>query len=247
MMNITRFSTAALLATVWAVCPAAAQSLTGTVTAADTGTAMVGATVLAVKKPTLLSQPPTIYQSVVDSGGHFDCGIARSVCAVRPRHAASLYFDPCQWGNPVTATVGASAAAAVPLTLQKGVRFIVRVHDTKQLLSQAETVQGAGISASLTAPSVKLFPLPVVYSDGIVRDYGTVVPISVPMSVTISSNLLLADKTGTPVSASAMPFQVLPTDIEVTGAPLSPATRMFPPPDARMVHVYATGLASLAK
>lgn len=136
--------------------------------------------------------------------------------------------------------------ADVPLSLQKGVRFIVRVHDTKQLLSQAESVQGAAVSASLTAPSVKVFPLPVVYSDGIVRDYGTVIPINVPMSVTISSgSLLLADKTGAQLSATAMPFQVLPTDIEVTGAPLSPATRMFPPPDARMVHVYVAGLASV--
>jgi len=67
------------------------------------------------------------------------------------------------------------------------------------------------------------------------------------MSVTVSSKtLLLADKTGVPVAASAMPFQVLPTDIEVTGAPVTPVTRMFPPPDARIVHVYATGLTSAA-
>lgn len=121
----------------------------------------------------------------------------------------------------------------------------MRVHDTNRLLAQAETVKGAAVSAALTAPSVKLFPLPVVYSDGMVRDYGTLIPINVPMSATVSSNTLsLADKTGAPLTASAMPFQVLPTDIVVTGAPPSPATRMFPPPDAKMVHVYATGLAS---
>lgn len=31
---------------------------------------------------------------------------------------------------------------------------------------------------------------------------------------------------------------MLPTDIEVTGASLTPVTRMFPPPDAKVVHVY---------
>ena len=71
------------------------------------------------------------------------------------------------------------------------------------------------------------------------------IPINVPMGVTVSSKtLLLADKSGAPVSASATPFQVLPTDIEVTEAPLTPVTRMFPPPDAKVVHVYATGLTS---
>ncbi len=97
--------------------------------------------------------------------------------------------------------------------------------------------------ASLTSPTVKLFPLPVVFSDSLVRDYGTVIPINVPMSVTVTSNTLsLADNTGAPLSAAAAPFQALPTDIEVAGEPLSPACRMFPPPDARMVHVYTTGL-----
>jgi Ni,Fe-hydrogenase III small subunit len=83
----------------------------------------------------------------------------------------------------------------------------------------------------------------MIYSDGNVRDYGTVVPINVAMSVTISSNTVaLVDNNSAPISTSANSFQVLPTDIEVTGAPPSPITRMFPPPDAEMIHVYTAGL-----
>jgi hypothetical protein len=82
---------------------------------------------------------------------------------------------------------------------------MVRVHDPMQLLPQAEVVKGAAVSASLTGPSGKFFPLPVVYSDNIVRDYGTVVPINAAMGVTISSpTLTLADGTGAPLSASAI-------------------------------------------
>jgi hypothetical protein len=191
------------------------------------------------------SQPPTIYRSVADSGGNYaiTASPGQYKLCVRPLPAAlSLYLDPCQWGSPVAVTVGAGASV-VPITLQKGVRFIVRVHDTKQLLPQAETVKGAAVLASLTSPTVAVFPLPVVFSDSLIRDYRTVIPINVPMSVTVTSNtLVLADNTGAPLSAAAMPFQVLPMDIEVTGEPLSPASRMFPPPDARMVHVYPTGL-----
>lgn len=155
----------------------------------------------------------------------------------------SLYLNPCQWGSPTGVTVGASATSVVPFALQKGARFIVRVHDKMQVLSQAETVAGTAVSAFVSSAMVKRFPLPMIYSDGNVRDYGTVVPINVAMSVTISSNTVaLVDNNSAPISTSANSFQVLPTDIEVTGAPPSPITRMFPPPDAEMIHVYTAGL-----
>lgn len=154
----------------------------------------------------------------------------------------SLYLDPCQWGPPLSVNLGASAAS-VPLNLQKGVRFILRVHDTKRVLPQAETVAGTAVLVSVASPSAKQLSLPVVFSDGNVRDYGTVVPINAPMSATVSSNkVAISDKTGAALGASPIPFKVLPTDIEVAGAPRNQVTRMFPPPDAKMIHVYATGL-----
>jgi hypothetical protein len=232
----------------WITSLACAQGIAGTVTAADTGAPMAGATVLAIQKSASQPAAPLIYRSVADSSGNYAIAAAPgqySLC-VHPLPAPKdLYLDPCQWGSPISATAGTSATTSVPLSLQKGVLFIVRVHDPMQLLPQAEVVKGAALSASLTGPSVKAFPLPVVYSDSLVRDYGAVIPINVAMSATISSQTLtLTDSSGAPLSAAAIPFQVLPTDIEVTGAPLSPSTRMFPPPDAKMIHVYATGLTS---
>jgi hypothetical protein len=35
--------------------------------------------------------------------------------------------------------------------------------------------------------------------------------------------------------------EILPTDIEVTAAS-SPLTEIFPPPDARIIQIYVTGL-----
>jgi hypothetical protein len=221
-----------------------AQSLTGTVTAADTGAPLAQASVVAVLRSGTPGQTPSIYESVTGSSGNYAISAPPGQYAMCVHTLPqSLYMDPCLWGSPVAVTVGASAAAVVPLSLQKGVRFLVRVHDPNQFLPQAESVTGTAVSASVSSASVPQCPLPMVYSDGIVRDYGTVVPINVPLSVAVSSrNVALAGSGGTAVPTSPMPFKVLPTDIEVTGAPLSSATRMFPPPDAKIIHVYATGL-----
>jgi hypothetical protein len=142
-----------------------------TVTAADTGDPLTGVTVTAILKPTSASQ----------SGQYLLCA--------RPQ-PQSPYLDPCQWGGPVGATVG-TGAVPVALTLQEGVRFIVRVHDPNQLLPQADTAPGTAVSASVTSASISQFPLAVVYADALVRDYGTIVPTNVPLSVTVSSATLV--------------------------------------------------------
>lgn len=220
-----------------------AQNLTGTVAAADTGAPLSGANVVAVLQSSSPGRQPSIFRSVADSSGRYAISAPPgqySVC-VHPG-PQSLYLDPCQWGPPLSVNLGASAAS-VPLNLQKGVRFILRVHDTKRVLPQAETVAGTAVLVSVASPSAKQLSLPVVFSDGNVRDYGTVVPINAPMSATVSSNkVAISDKTGAALGASPIPFKVLPTDIEVAGAPRNQVTRMFPPPDAKMIHVYATGL-----
>jgi uncharacterized protein (TIGR03437 family) len=77
---------------------------------------------------------------------------------------------------------------------------------------------------------------------GVPGTCGAAPPAESSPYVLLPVDSTLADSTGAALSAAAAPFQVLPTDIEVTGEPLSPASRMFPPPDARMIHVYATGL-----
>lgn len=223
---------------------AAAQDITGAVVAADTGLPLAGATVVAVRTPDSALEIPTVYQSAVGADGHYALNASSghySLC-VRPL-AASLYMDPCQWGRPTTVNVSAATVALTPISLEKGIRLIVRVHDTKQLLPKAEVVTGAAVAAFLTSGSVRQFPLPVVYADDIVRDYGTNIPVGVPMSVTISSrNLTLVDKDGSPITGTPMPIEVLSTDIEVVGEAKSLFTSKFPPPNARMIHVYTTDL-----
>jgi hypothetical protein len=225
---------------------APAQNLAGTITTADTSAILAGATVVAVEKASSPGMRPIILRSTVDSLGHYAITAPPgqyAVC-VHPM-PQSPYMDPCQWGDPVTVTVSATAVSVVPISLQKGSRFIVRVHDTKQVLAQAETVKGSAICVFVTAPS-KEPAVPVVYSDGIVRDYGTVVPINVPLSVTVSSNhVALADRNGTVLAPSPIFFEVLPTDIASTEGRFSPLIRMFPLPDTTIIHVYTTGLKKL--
>jgi hypothetical protein len=235
--------TIAILAAIWAICPAAAQNLTGTVAAADTGAPLPGVTVTGILKPASASQVPTIHQSTVDSSGNYAITTppGQYLLCARPQ-PQSLYLDPCQWGSPVSATVGATAVP-VALTMQKGIRFIVRVHDPNQPLPQAETAPGTAVSAFVTSASINQFPLAVVYADGLVRDYGTVVPTGVPMSVTVSSaTLVLGDATGAVLAPAPITFQALATDVGVAAGPLSAFTSMFPPPDAKIIHVYATAL-----
>ncbi len=217
----------------------AAQGLTGTVTAADTGAPLAQASVVAVLQSGTAGEKPSIYLSVTGSSGVYAISAPAGQYALCVHTLPqSLYLDPCQLGSPVTVTIGASAASVVPLSLQKGVRFLVRVHDPNQFLPLAESVTGTAVSAFLSTASVPQFPLPVVYSDAMIRDYGTVVPINIPMTVTVSSRTVaLADSSGAAFGTSPTPFQVLPTDIEVTGASSSPITRMFPPPDAKIIHV----------
>ena len=231
----------------WVVYPVAAQNLTGTVTAADTGAPLPGVTIIAVLKPASPSQAPTIYRSPADSNGNYAITAVPGqylLCA-RPQ-LQSLYLDPCQWGIPASTTVGATATA-VPLTLQKGVRFIVRAHDPNQLLAQAETIPGTAVSALVTGATVNTFLLPVVYQAPIVRDYGAVVPTNIPMGVTISSlTVALADVAGTPLTATPITFEALQSDVgPAAGGPLA-FQSMFPPPDAKMIHIYVTALFAAA-
>jgi hypothetical protein len=226
--------------------PLAAQTPSGTLTTADTGAPVPGASVVAIQKSPSPGQKPTILQSLTDSDGNYTINAppGQYTLCVHPV-VRSLYLDPCQWGSPPIAVVGTPAPVPVPIKLQKGARFIVRVHDPNGLLAQAETVKGAAISAALSGGPLTRFPLPLIYEDNLIRDYGTVVLISVPLNVTVSSGTLsLTDSTGAALSSAPIPFQILPTDAEVTGAQASPALSMFPPPDARIVDVYAAALKS---
>jgi len=152
----------AVFAAAWTICPAAAQNLAGAVTAADTGGPLVGVTVTGYRVGASASQKPTVYQALTDGNGNYSIAAPAGqylLCA-RPQ-PQSLYLDPCQWGVPVSAAAAATPTPAA-LSLQKGVRFIVRVHDPNQLLPQAETAPGTAVSAYLTSASIGQFQLAVV-------------------------------------------------------------------------------------
>ena len=161
-------------------------------------------------------------------------------------YGAEPYLDPCQWGGALAPNVTSLAAAAIPssspLSLQKGVQLIVRVHDPGGLLAKAETVHGAAVAAHLSSAAVPLLPLPMV-SDAVgFRDYGTYVPFNVPMTVFVSGqSLALTDRAGAALSPQGIAIQVSPADFQLP--PLYPPSlaRMFPRPEAKVVHVYAGG------
>lgn len=135
-----------------------------------------------------------------------------------------------------------SGTASVPLRLQKGAWFIVRVHDTKKILPQAEAVPGTAIHAHLTGAGIKQFPLPMVYDNGRIRDYGTVVPQNSALNAVVSSgSVLLADKNGAAPSAQGILFQIAPAAVNAPNPLPPPLAAMFPRPTATIIHFYTTG------
>jgi len=215
-----------------------AQTLSGTVVADDTGAPIGGATVLAIQKTASPAQQPAIYQAVADVAGRY----AMSVSAGRYQlcvHGAGVYLNPCEWGAGGP-TVTVATAAAANLRLQKGAWFIVRIHDTRRLLPQVESVRGSGVRVFLTGPAVSGFPLPLIYDSGRIRDYGAVVPMNSAMRARIaSSSIALSDEKAVPLDAEGVPFQVTAADFQTAvGVPRALA-RMFPRPTAKFLHVYA--------
>jgi hypothetical protein len=214
-----------------------AQTLSGTVAAEDTGAPIGGATVLAIQKTASPAQRPVIYSAAADTQGRY----AMSVSAGRYQlcvHGAGVYLNPCEWGAG-SPTVMVATAAAANLRLQKGAWFIVRIHDTRRLLPQVETVRGSGVTVLLTGPAVSGFPLPLIYDNGRIRDYGAVVPMNSAMRARIASGgIALSDEKAAPLNAEGVPFQVTAADFQNATEVPRPLRWMFRPPRAKFLHVY---------
>jgi len=215
-----------------------AQTLSGTVVADDTGAPIGGATVLAIQKTASAAQRPVIYSAVADAQGRY----AMSVSAGRYQlcvHGAGVYLNPCEWGAGGP-TVTVVTAAAANLRLQRGAWFIVRIHDTRRLLPQVESVRGSSVRVLLTGPAVSGFPLPLIYDNGRIRDYGAVVPMNSAMRARIaSSSIALSDEKAAPVNAEGVPFQVTAADFRTATEVPRSLRWMFRPPRAKFLHVYA--------
>jgi len=216
----------------------AQQNVTGILTAADSGGAIAGATVLAFQKTGSAKQRPAIYQAQTDSSGRYAMTLPVGVyqfCVQR----ADLYLDPCLWGGAPISTV-TSVPMVAPIRLTKGWRFILRMHDVQQLLPKVETTRGDAISATVTGPGGKALPLPIVYDNGRIRDFGMVVPINLPLRVSAGARkLTLVDHVGAELNPQGISFQATPPS-----APSGTARGLFPPPDATVIHVYTGSVRS---
>ena len=124
----------------------------------------------------------------------------------------------------------------MPIRLLKGWPLILRMHDSMHLLRQTEGVHGDGVAVSVKRSSGNPLPLPIVYDNESIRDYGAVVPVGVALTLTIGSRkLVLTDHAGAAVGPNGIQIQATPPPARV-GAPRS---GFFPPPDATVVHLFA--------
>ncbi len=143
-------------------------------------------------------------------------------------------LNPCQWGGAPFVT--ATADTAVPsLRLTKGGNFRVRVHDPRALLKTVEAANASAVSVLVTEGSGRQRPLPVIYDDGHVRDYGDVLPIGQPMKVSVNSAKLKVSDSGGG-NAQGVPFQVADPPAASTHG-----WNKFPRSNATVVHVNITG------
>ncbi|MCC7343007.1 MAG: hypothetical protein IT170_18135 [Bryobacterales bacterium] len=217
-----------------------AQNLTGTVVADDTNAGIAGSTVVAVQRPAAASQMPAVYKARVDASGRFALTVGTGVYQICV-YDAGLYLDPCQWGAATARTVIAGTPASVSLRLQKGVPFVVRTHDAKQLVRGAETVRGQSIRLFLSASGRRQFPLPIVYDNGRIRDYGAVVPANLSLSVKVNSaSLVIADRAGAAFAAQGVPFQIPSVEAAKFKPLLGAAKWGLFRQNAKVVHIYPT-------
>ncbi len=231
---------------IFAACLAAAphlfsQSLSGTVVGADTGAPIQGATVVAVQATTSTAEKPVVYQSSLGAGGGFTMTASPGtywICV----GGADLYLDPCTWGGAQSVTVSAAGASSVSLKLAKGGRFLLRVRDPQQFLQQLSTRYNQGIAVWVTGAPAGQFPLPQISQESGITYYGGLLPINVPLSVSVSSgHVSFTDQTGAAISSQGIGFQV--ADLAAQAAALRSAfSAMFPPPQATVVDVVAAGI-----
>ena len=210
-------------------------SLGGSVVAADTGSPLPAAAVIAFEKVPASAKRPAVYKAFTDGSGRFTMPVGSGqyqLCV----HEAGMYLDPCRWG---VASVVSSGTTNISLRLTKGGWFVVRVHDNQQLLPSLEASGGNAVSAVVVGPSGGQFLLPKLSDDGRFRDYGAIVPLSVQMKARLisDSRVAIIDGSGMAFNAQGTPF--LATPPAATGATRAVAqVPMFREQDATVFHVY---------
>ncbi len=119
----------------------------------------------------------------------------------------------------------------------------MRVHDSSGYLKQVETVRGQAIAPSVSGAGGGSVPLPLVYDDGRVRDYGAFVPLNLQMQLNVASpQLKLSDNSGQAVAAQALSFQAADLPSAPAQAGTSKFRSAFFAPNATVIHVYVIGV-----
>jgi hypothetical protein len=225
----------------WAIlqCGASGQTLTGTVTGADTGAGIPGATVNAFLRVADQGHKPVVYQGQTDAAGRYGITVSPGTYTLCVQ-GANAYLDPCQWGGASSVAVAAGGTVSAPLRLEKGAPFVLRVHDKNRLLQQVERIKGEAVSAAVTTPSGRRFLLPLAYDNGRIRDYAANLPRNVALTLSVGSvKLALSDRANTPLNANGISFQV--SDPPSARADATTIRRFAPLPDATFIHVNVTG------
>ena len=156
-------------------------------------------------------------------------------------HTDAPYLNPCQWGTATVVSTGVTSTV-VALRLTKGGRFILRVHDLRQSLPQGESNRRRELAVAVADASGHLLPLPVVYDNGRVRDYGMVLPFGVPYRAVVTGpNVVLADEKGAALNSGGAAFQLADTPQGGTVGRGRGIRQKFRSPDATMIHVRVTG------
>jgi hypothetical protein len=199
------------------------------------------AKVLAVQGTTSIKQEPVMVEATTDTAGKYAMTVppgAYQLCT----HNANLYLNPCQWGGAPAVTITAASPAAISIKLAKGARLVLRVHDSKQVLKQVESVHGDSITPVVTWPAGLPLFLPIASDNGRTRDYAATVPANAPLRLSLGTHkVTLSDRTGAGVNPQGIPFQASPPDSRQANAALAHLYSGFPQPDSTVVHVYTPG------
>ena len=189
------------------------QNLVGTVTAVDTRNALPQVTVLAILQIASHKVPPVMYRAETDSSGNYAITAAPGLYRLCVQ-GGNAYFDPCQWGGKLLATVPQAGKATFPIQLARGEKFILRVHDSKGFLKQDEKqkLRGDSLSVAVTDAGGTRVLLPILFEDDLIRDYGTVVPANLALNLAVAARgrAILQDKDGHVPEPKGVPFTAVP-------------------------------------
>jgi len=175
----------------------------GSVVDSVSGEPLAGVHIVALRTAAEMTVATAIpYRGVSDEKGAFTLAGVQDgnyqVCAV----PVGGYLGLCFWGQPVPVRVAASTVEA-RLALQRGVPLTISFADEKATLDKFRGKPVAPqVFIEITGPDQKKRLIPTAGNTN--GEFTELVPVDVPLTVTIRTNLLsLADSTGRAINAAS--------------------------------------------